>query len=130
VDPLLNRLAIAGGSAWKPPRSAILDAIGIVTTRIAALGVSDALRSRTPTETVRSSPLYRLTRAGVPEIPALIAASRDHLEHVRTALEDRGVSIDVVCTRSTRSNAAWPGSSCCCRSSVRRAISRATRSAP
>ncbi|HEX7837939.1 MAG TPA: hypothetical protein VF469_10780 [Kofleriaceae bacterium] len=96
ADPLLNRLAAAGGEAWKPLRSAILDAIGILTTRIAALGVSEALRSRTPTETVRSSPLYRLTRAGVPEMPALIAASREHLEHVRTALEDRGVSIDVV----------------------------------
>jgi len=96
ADPLLNRLAVAGGGAWKPLRSAILDAIGIITTRIAALGVSEALRSRTPTETVRSSPLYRLTRAGVPEMPELIAASRVHLEHVRTALEDRGVSINVV----------------------------------
>ncbi|HEY6174714.1 MAG TPA: hypothetical protein VIX73_09735 [Kofleriaceae bacterium] len=96
ADPLLNRLAIAGGDAWKPLRSAILDAIGILTTRIAALGMSEALRSRTPTETVRSSPLYRLTRAGVPEMPALIAEARHHLEHVHTALEDRGVSIDVV----------------------------------
>ena len=48
------------------------------------------------TETLRNSPLYRLTRAGLPEMPALIAASRDHLEHVRNALEDHGVSIDVV----------------------------------
>ena len=96
ADPLLNRLAIAGGDAWKPLRSSMLDAIGILTTRIAALGMAEALRSRTPTETVRSSPLYQLTRAGVPEMPELIAASRDHLEHVRTALEDRGVSIDVV----------------------------------
>jgi site-specific recombinase len=96
ADPLLNRLAIAGGDAWKPLRSSALDAIGILTTRIAALGMSEALRTRTPTETVRSSPLYRLTRAGVPEMPALIAEARHHLEHVHTALEDRGVSIDVV----------------------------------
>lgn len=96
ADPLLNRLAIAGGDAWKPLRSSILDAIGILTTRIAALGMSEALRTRTPTETVRSSPLYRLTRAGVPEMPALIAEARQHLEHVHAALEDRGVSIDVV----------------------------------
>ena len=96
ADPLLNRLAAAGGDAWKPLRSSILDSIGLLTTRIAALAMSESLRSRTPTETVRSSPLYRLTRAGVPEMPELIAASRDHLEHVRTALEDRGVSIDVV----------------------------------
>lgn len=96
ADDLLHRLAIAGGDAWKPLRSAILDAIGLLTTRIAALAMSEALRSRTPTESVRSSPLYRLTRAGVPEMPELIAASRAHLDHVHTALEDRGVSIDVV----------------------------------
>lgn len=96
ADPLLNRLAIAGGDAWKPLRSSILDAIGILTTRIAAIGMSEALRSRTPTETVRSSPLFRLTRAGVPDMPQLIAESREHLDHVRKALEDRGVSIDVV----------------------------------
>jgi site-specific recombinase len=96
ADALLNRLAIAGGEAWKPLRSAILDSIGLLTTRIAALAMSEALRSRTPTESVRSSPLYRLTRAGVPDMPELIAAAREHLDHVRTALEDRGVSIDVV----------------------------------
>lgn len=96
ADDLLRRLAIAGGEAWKPLRSAILDSIGLITTRIAALAMSEALRTRTPSESVRSSPLYRLTRAGVPEMPELIAASRDHLDHVRTALEDRGVSIGVV----------------------------------
>lgn len=96
ADPLLRRLAVAGGDAWKPLRSSMLDAIGLLTTRIAALGMSEALRSRTPNETVRSSPLFRLTRAGVPEMAELIAASRDHLDHVHTALEDRGVSIDVV----------------------------------
>jgi site-specific recombinase len=96
ADDLLRRLAIAGGDAWKPLRPAMLDAIGLLTTRTAALAMSEALRSRTPTESVRSSPLYRLTRAGVPEMPELIAASRAHLDHVRDALEDRGVSIDVV----------------------------------
>jgi len=96
ADPLLNRLADAGGDAWKPLRMSILDSIGLITTRIGALGMSEALRTRTPTESVRSSPLYRLTRAGLPEMPALIAASRAHLEHVRKALEDHGVSIEVV----------------------------------
>ena len=96
ADPLLNRLAAAGGDAWKPLRSSILDAIALLTTRIAALGMTEALRSRTVTDTVRGSPLYRLTRAGLPEMPALIAASREHLEHVRSALEDHGVSIEVV----------------------------------
>jgi site-specific recombinase len=96
ADPLLNRLAAAGGAAWKPLRTAMLDAISLLTTRIAALGMSEALRTRTVTETLRGSPLYRLTRAGLPEIPDLIAASREHLEHVRKALEDHGVSIEVV----------------------------------
>jgi site-specific recombinase len=96
ADPLLNRLAIAGGDAWKPLRASMLDSIGLLTTRIASLGMSEALRTRIIAESVRSSPLYRLTRAGLPEIPALIAASREHLEHVRTALEDHGVSIEVV----------------------------------
>lgn len=96
ADPLLNRLVAVGGDAWKPLRSSLLDAIGMITTRIASLGMVEALRTRTFTETVRSSPLYRLTRAGLPEMPALIEASRVHLEQVRDALEDRGVSIEVV----------------------------------
>src|SRR6185503_16330540 len=96
ADPLLHRLALAGGDAWKPLRSGILDAIGVITTRIAALGMSEALRDRSLTDTVRSSPLYRLTRAGVPEMPALIAACREHLARVHAALEEHGVSIEVV----------------------------------
>jgi len=96
ADPLLDRLAAAGGDAWKPLRGSILDSIGLLTTRIASLGMSEALRTRTPTRSVRTSPLFRLTRAGLPEMPALIAASREHLEHVRQALEDHGVSIEVV----------------------------------
>jgi site-specific recombinase len=96
ADPLLNRLAAAGGEAWKPLRASILDSIGLLTTRVAALGMSEALRTRTPTESVRTSPLYRLTRADLADMPALIAASREHLEHVRKALEDHGVSLEVV----------------------------------
>jgi site-specific recombinase len=96
ADPLLNRLAAAGGEAWKPLRGALLDSIGLLTTRIAALGMSEALRTRTTADDLRTSPLFRLTRAGLPEMPALIAASREHLEHVRRALEDHGVSIEVV----------------------------------
>jgi site-specific recombinase len=96
ADPLLHRLALAGGDAWRPLRSGILDSIGVITTRIAALGMGEALRMRSTTDTVRSSPLYRLTRAGVPEMPALIAACREHLAVVHGALEDHGVSIEVV----------------------------------
>ncbi len=96
ADPLLNRLAIAGGDAWHSLRGGVLDAIGLLTTRIAALGMSEALRTRTDVDSLRGSPLFRLTRAGLPEMPELIVASRAHLEQVRDALEDHGVSIEVV----------------------------------
>jgi site-specific recombinase len=96
ADPLLNRLAAVGGDAWRPLRSVMLDVVGLLTTRIAALGMSEVLRTRTELDTLRGSPLFRLTRAGLPEMPELIAASRAHLEQVRAALEDHGVSIEVV----------------------------------
>jgi site-specific recombinase len=103
ADPLLQRFATAGGRAWEPLRGWILDAIGLITTRIAAQGISEALRTRvrrqdgqTRPAGVRDSPLYRLTRAQPAEMPALIEASRRHLDHVRVALEDHGVSIEVV----------------------------------
>ena len=96
ADELLHRLAIAGGDAWEPLRSSILDAIGLVTTRIAALGLSEAFRARASTDSLRDSPLYHLTRAQPSQMPELIAASRTHLDHVRHALEETGVSVGVV----------------------------------
>jgi site-specific recombinase len=96
ADPLLHRLAEAGGEAWQPIRSSIMDAISLISTRIAALGMNEAFRSRTVTDTIRDSPLYHLTRAQPAEMPDLIEAARRHIEHVKVALEERGVSIDVV----------------------------------
>jgi len=96
ADPLLHRLAEAGGDAWVPLRNSIEDAIGLITTRIAALGMAEAFRQRTAVGAIRESPLYLLTRAQPREMPALIEAARKHLDVVREALEDRGVSIDVV----------------------------------
>ncbi|MEJ7596760.1 MAG: hypothetical protein WKG01_02520 [Kofleriaceae bacterium] len=96
ADPLLHRVAAAGGAAWEPVRSSILDAVGLITTRIAALGLSEAFRARGAHDTVRDSPLYHLTRAQPMQMPELIAASRIHLDKVKHALEERGVSIDVV----------------------------------
>jgi len=96
ADPLLHRLAAAGGDAWAPLRNSIEDAIGLITTRIAALGMAEAFRQRTVVGAIRESPLYLLTRAQPREMPALIEAARKHLDVVREALEDRGVSIDVV----------------------------------
>jgi site-specific recombinase len=96
ADPLLHRLAAAGGSAWDPLRDSMQDAISMVTTRIAALGMAEAFRTRTAAGAIRESPLYQLTRAQPHEMPALIDSARQHLDQVRLALEDRGVSIDVV----------------------------------
>jgi site-specific recombinase len=96
ADPLLHRLADAGGDCWNPLRSSMMDAISLLTTRIAAIGMGEAFRVRALATGVRESPLYHLTRAKPTEMPALIEASREHLAHVKQALEDTGVSIDVV----------------------------------
>ncbi len=96
ADPLLYRLGVAGKTAWDPIRTSVLDAISLIATRIAALGMAEAFRTRTDAGAIRESPLYLLTRAQPVHMPALIDASRKHLDQVRMALEDRGVSIDVV----------------------------------
>jgi len=96
ADGLLHRLAEAGGDAWDPLRLSIMDAISLLTTRIAAIGMSEAFRSRAFETGVRESPLFHLMRAKPAEMPVLIEASRKHLDHVRNALEETGVSIDVV----------------------------------
>lgn len=96
ADPLLHRLAAAGGDAWEPLRVSIIDAISMITTRIAALGMAEAFRARSIAGGIRDSPLYHLTRARPHEMPPLIDAARRYLEHVKVALEERGVSIDVV----------------------------------
>ena len=58
--------------------------------------MAEAFRTRTEAGAIRESPLYHLTRATPAEMPPLIEASRRHLEQVKVALEDHGVSIDVV----------------------------------
>ncbi len=96
ADSLLHRLADVGGDCWEPLRASVVDAISMITTRIAALGMAEAFRTRTNKSGVRDSPLYHLQRARPEEMPALIEASKRHLEQVKVALEERGVSIDVV----------------------------------
>ena len=96
ADPLLARLAVVGGDAWTGLRSSLLDAIGVITTRIASLGIAEAFRSRTTAGGIRDVPLYALGRAEPRQMPALIEACRHHLELVKVSLEDHGVSIDVV----------------------------------
>ncbi|MBL9016113.1 MAG: hypothetical protein JNL83_18140, partial [Myxococcales bacterium] len=96
ADALLHRLSEVGGDCWEPLRSSVIDAISMLTTRIAALGMAEEFRTRTAVTGVRDSPLYHLARARPVEMPALIEASRRHLDDVRVALEDRGVNLDVV----------------------------------
>jgi site-specific recombinase len=96
ADPLLHRLAAAGGDAWEPLRASVLDAIGLISTRIASLGMAEALRTRSVHDHVLQSPLYMLTRSQPHEMQPLIDASRVHLERVRHHLEETGVSIEVV----------------------------------
>lgn len=96
ADPLLHRMAAIGGDVWEPLRTQFHDAVGLITTRIAALGMGEAFRARGIAATVRDSPLYHMTRAQPSEMPKYIAESRKHLDQVKLALEERGVSIDVV----------------------------------
>ena len=96
ADPLLARFAAVGGDCWTGITSSLQDAIGLITTRISALGITEGFRTRANANSIRESPLYHLGRAQPAQMPALIDASRRHLDVVKHALEERGVSIDVV----------------------------------
>lgn len=96
ADPLLARLADAGGEAWQPLRGSVYDAIAMITTRISAAGMGEAFRAHEITNTVCKSPLYQLSQAAPAQMPVLIAAARKHLDLVHDALERHGVSIEVV----------------------------------
>jgi site-specific recombinase len=96
ADPLLHRLAVAGGAVWEPLRASIQDAISLIATRVAALGMTETFRTRAAAGHLRESPLFQLARAPIPEMPALIEESRRLVEQVKLALEDQGVSIEVV----------------------------------
>jgi site-specific recombinase len=96
ADPLLQRMAEVGGDAWEPLRTSVNDAISMIATRIAAAGMAEQFRTRTAVSGVRDSPLYHLTHARPQDMPGLIDAARHHLTQVHHALEETGVSIDVV----------------------------------
>jgi site-specific recombinase len=96
ADELLHRLADAGGQAWQPMRGSVYDAIAMIATRISALGMGEAFRAHEITNTVCRSPLYKLSQAAPAEMPPIIDAARQHLDLVRDALEQHGVSIEVV----------------------------------
>jgi site-specific recombinase len=96
ADPLLHRLANLGGTTWDPLRGSIHDSICLIATRIAALGMTEAFRTRAVAGEIRESALFRLARAQPNDMPPLILEARSHLDQVKAALEDHGVSIEVV----------------------------------
>jgi site-specific recombinase len=97
ADGSLRRLgAVLGAETWQPLREAARDAIGLLSTRVAALGMGENLLSRTERGPVRDSPFFRINRAQPQELPALIAACRHELDRYHVQLEEHGVSVDVV----------------------------------
>lgn len=102
-----------GASDWKPLRAGVLDAIELLAIRIAALGLAEDVRARSPSTGVADSPFVRLERlhramaarerAGEPRAPeeerARIEALRACRATIRAAvaqLERFGVSVDLV----------------------------------
>jgi site-specific recombinase len=95
-DQLLGRFAAVFGDAWRPIHDWMGDAIALICTRISALGLSEDMREDDPTTKLRNSPFFRLPRAGLDELPALLAQCRLHTDEVLHHLEHHGVSVDVV----------------------------------
>lgn len=113
---LLATLA-AGGTTFRPLARSAADAALLLATRISALGLSDDIRVRSPSVSLRESPLFRLPRVAdallglleregpVPdsELQAAYAQVRTQIElceatvrSVTRNLEQFGVSVDVV----------------------------------
>lgn len=117
LGPMLWRLCNALGLGTEPSADA-RDAIALIATRIAALGLAEGVRARSPQRSaqggIADSPFLLLARAPLDEIPGLLTACRAHIEHIHVALEDSGVSVDLVYSLDTierglrRIEALWP----------------------
>jgi site-specific recombinase len=99
-------------SAWAPLPPAVLDSAALIATRVAAVGLSDVIRARSPHTSLGDSPFFRLPRAcdalvaalqaGEPtaeaqkKLAVAIAECRKASEIVVANLERSGVSVDVV----------------------------------
>ena len=95
-DDLLARLGAISGDVWRPTHEWMGDAIALVCTRVSALGLSEDMREDDPTTRLRNSPFFRLPRASLDELPALLVQCRLHTDEVLHHLEHHGVSVDVV----------------------------------
>ncbi|HWM85568.1 MAG TPA: hypothetical protein VNO33_07015 [Kofleriaceae bacterium] len=93
---LLARLAALAGDACRPLADAAADAIALLATRVSALGLTEDMRARSLDGPLRGSPFFRLPRAPLAELPAVIAECRQQAEGVLDALEHHGVSVDMV----------------------------------
>lgn len=105
------------GATWGPLAHAAADAALLLAARVAALGLSDDIRARSPAQPLRESPLFRLPRAcdsllalceqprpapaaelehAWNETRSLLADCRTTVTRVVESLETSGVSVDVV----------------------------------
>jgi len=98
IDPLIRRLGVALAGVGVPLRDPAADAVGLISTRIAALGMGDALRGHRFGRVVHDSPFFQLGRADLPALPPLVDACRLELDRIHAELEDLGVSVEVVYT--------------------------------
>lgn len=96
AEPLLERLGAALADVWQPLRLGAGDAMGLIASRLAALGMEEQVRARSPREPVRASPFYQLGRAAPDEVVRHVPACQARIAAVRAELEHAGVSVALV----------------------------------
>jgi site-specific recombinase len=104
-DAVLARLDVllrsGGHDPWPAARRAYADAVLLVTTRTAALGLTREIQPREAGASIASSPFCMLSRLGhqpgsTADWADAIAGCRRVIDGVLARLEDAGVSVDVV----------------------------------
>ncbi|HEX5101151.1 MAG TPA: hypothetical protein VFV94_16685 [Polyangiaceae bacterium] len=105
---------VTGGNPWVPLARHAEDALALIATRVAGVGLYDAIRVRSPVVPLRGSPFFQLSEAttrllaelsaenppgiaqGAADCQTLVARCHDTVAAVTANLEQSGVSIDVV----------------------------------
>jgi site-specific recombinase len=97
--------ALLSPEEWAPLRRDLGDAVRLLATRVAALGLSEEIRARADAERLDESPFYALPRAcdalvagsaGVAPILDLSERIHAELQLVHLHMERAGVSVDIV----------------------------------
>ncbi len=114
IAPLARLLALVGEPQHPLPapsgllRSHMVDALTLLSTQTAALGLAEDVRDRSPEVAFRASPFLRLRRASdsvlardaaqdsLRELNAALAECRHVVSIVSSHLEQAGVSVDLV----------------------------------